>query len=179
MLNDDILEEFYSDFVNPLTLVLRENKPLRICVVQWGVNRQMTQGMVKVSPIIELLQRVHGSRYITNLDLSSAFLQIPLTISPRKWTAFNYENQVYQFIRRHCPPQFWVRRSLGNACFGHYYAHHQELVKLPLQCGSGRVLSRGRPRLRTRPLLHSYGNQRMQRQFDGLLMMGIIMLKTC
>ena len=33
--------------------------------------------------------------------------------------------------------------------------------------------------LRTRPPPHSYGNQRLQRQFDGLLMMGIIMLETC
>ena len=32
-----------------------------------------------------------------------------------------------------------------------------------------------RPRLRTLPPPHSYGNQRLQRQFDGLLMMGIVM----
>jgi len=34
-------------------------------------------------------------------------------------------------------------------------------------------------RLRTRPPPHSYGNQRLQRQFEGLLMMGIIMPETC
>jgi len=35
----------------------------------------------------------------------------------------------------------------------------------PYECGGGRVLSplTNRPRLRTRP--HSYGNQRLQRQF--------------
>jgi hypothetical protein len=35
-----------------------------------------------------------------------------------------------------------------STCFGHYNAHHQEPVKLPLQfpyaCGGGSVLSRGR-----------------------------------
>jgi hypothetical protein len=36
-----------------------------------------------------------------------------------------------------------------------------------------------RPRLRTLPPPHPYGNQRLQRQFDELLMMGIVMLKTC
>jgi len=36
-----------------------------------------------------------------------------------------------------------------------------------------------RPRLRTLPPLHSQGNQRLQRQFDGLLMMGILMPETC
>ena len=35
------------------------------------------------------------------------------------------------------------------------------------------------PRLRTLPPPHSYGNQRLQRQFDGLLMMGMVMPETC
>jgi len=50
----------------------------------------------------------------------------------------------------------------------------------PYECGgrSGEVFS-NRPRLRTLPSPHSYGNQRLQRQFDGLLMMGIVMPETC
>jgi hypothetical protein len=36
-----------------------------------------------------------------------------------------------------------------------------------------------RPRLRTLPPAHSYGSQRLQRQFDGLLMMGIVIPETC
>jgi len=46
----------------------------------------------------------------------------------------------------------------------------------PYEYGGGSVLSRG---LRTLPPPHSYRNQRLQRQFDGLLMMGIIMPETC
>ena len=50
----------------------------------------------------------------------------------------------------------------------------------PYECGGGRVLSplTNRPRLRTHPPPHLYGNQRLQWQFDGLLMMGMIMPKT-
>ena len=33
--------------------------------------------------------------------------------------------------------------------------------------------------VRTLPPPHSYGNQRLQRQFDGLLKMGIVMPETC
>jgi len=40
-------------------------------------------------------------------------------------------------------------------------------------------VSCGRPWMRTLPPPHSYGNQRWQRQFDGLLMMGIIMSEAC
>jgi hypothetical protein len=36
-----------------------------------------------------------------------------------------------------------------------------------------------RPRLRTLPPPHSYGNLRLQRHFDRLLMMGIVMPETC
>jgi hypothetical protein len=36
-----------------------------------------------------------------------------------------------------------------------------------------------RPRLRTHPPPHSYGNKGQQWQFDGLLMMGIVMPETC
>jgi len=36
-----------------------------------------------------------------------------------------------------------------------------------------------RPGLRTLAPPHSYGNKRLQRQFDGLLMLGIVMPGTC
>jgi hypothetical protein len=56
----------------------------------------------------------------------------------------------------------------------------------PYECGGRSVFSRGRfvsntnrPRLRTLPPPHSYENQRLQRQFDGLLMMGIVMPEAC
>jgi hypothetical protein len=98
MIGDGILEESYSDYVNPLTLVHRENKPVRICVDARSVNKQMTPDRVKVAPMGELL-RFHGSRYITTLDLSAAFHQVTLAKSSRKWTAFNFKNKVYQFAR--------------------------------------------------------------------------------
>ena len=44
----------------------------------------------------------------------------------------------------------------------------------PSECGLT-----NRPRLRTLPPPHSYGNQRLQRQFDGLLMMSTVMPETC
>jgi hypothetical protein len=58
----------------------------------------MTPDRVKVALITELLERFYGFIYIT-LDLRSAFLQIPLAKYPRRWAAFNFENQVYYFTR--------------------------------------------------------------------------------
>jgi hypothetical protein len=47
----------------------------------------------------------------------------------------------------------------------------------PYGCGGRCVLSRGR--LRTHLPTLPYGNRQLQRQYDGLLMMGIVMPKTC
>ena len=59
MLGDDILESSFSDYVNPLTLVERPRKGIRICIDARRVNAQMTPDRVKVDPMKELLQRFH------------------------------------------------------------------------------------------------------------------------
>ena len=58
----------------------------------------------------ELLYRLHGAKYISSIDLNSAFLQIPLEESSRIWTAFNFEGQTYQFTR----VPFGFRSSLAS-----------------------------------------------------------------
>jgi hypothetical protein len=97
MLRNGILEESYSAYVNPLTLVHREQKPIRICIYARRINKLMLADRVKVQPMRKLLQRFHGSSYVTSLDFSSAFLQVPLSKESRKWTAFQFQSRVYQF----------------------------------------------------------------------------------
>jgi hypothetical protein len=57
----------------------------------------MIADRVKAQPMRELLKRFHGSNYITSFDLSSAFLQVPLSKDSRKWTAFQFQSKVYNF----------------------------------------------------------------------------------
>jgi len=47
----------------------------------------------------ETLQRFRGTRYITTLYLSSAFLQVPLDEASRKYKAFEFQSKVYQYKR--------------------------------------------------------------------------------
>ena len=110
MLADHIIEESYSSYVNPLTLVQKEGRPVRICLDAREVNKFMTPDRVKVPPMNMLLQKFHGASFISILGLSSAFLQIPLEEASRKWTAFQFQNKVYQFT--HVPYRF--RNSLST-----------------------------------------------------------------
>ena len=99
MLADHIIEESYSSHVNPLTLVQRDGKRVRTCLDAREANKFMTPDRATVPPIRMLLQRFHGASYISTLDLSSTFLQIPLERTSRKWTGFQFQNKVYQFTR--------------------------------------------------------------------------------
>ena len=97
MVQDGILEESFSDYLNPLTVVERGDKPPRICIDARRVNQHMVADRTKGSPVREQLQKFHGSQYITSIDLSSAFLQVPLEPASRKWTAFQFLGRVYQY----------------------------------------------------------------------------------
>jgi hypothetical protein len=110
MIGNGILEISHSPYVNPLTVIQREHKPVRICVDARRVNKQMVPDRTKTLPAHELLQRIHGANYISSIDLNSAFLQIPLEESSRKWTAFHFEGQTLQFARM----PFGFRNSLAS-----------------------------------------------------------------
>jgi hypothetical protein len=99
MMEDGILELSDSSFINPLTIVHRENKEPRICIDARRVNNVMLPDRARAPPIDEMLQQFHGVKYMTSLDLTSAFLQIPLEESSRKYTAFLFDTNVYQFQR--------------------------------------------------------------------------------
>jgi len=47
----------------------------------------MLPDQVRAPPIDEMFQQFHGVKYMTSLDVTSAFLQIPLEASSRKYTA--------------------------------------------------------------------------------------------
>jgi len=92
---------FNSGFkgLNPLTVVQREGKSPLICVDARKLSQVMLPDRRKVAPMQEILQRFYGTRYITTLDLSSAFLQVTLDETSRKNTAFEYQSKVYQYRR--------------------------------------------------------------------------------
>jgi hypothetical protein len=99
MLMDDLIEISTFPVLNPLTVVRKEGGDIRICVDAWRVNQFTVPDHERTFPINELLQRFHGDRYFTTLDLSSAYLQIELHEESRKYTACMSESTVFQYKR--------------------------------------------------------------------------------
>jgi hypothetical protein len=80
MIKNGILEISLSPYVNPLTIIQTKHYPVCICVDARQVNKYLR---AKTPPAHELLERSHGAKYISSVDLNSAFLQIPLEESSR------------------------------------------------------------------------------------------------
>jgi hypothetical protein len=62
----------------------REKKEPRICIDARRMNNIILPDQARAPPIDEMLQQCHRVKYMTSLDLMSAFLQIPLEVSSRK-----------------------------------------------------------------------------------------------
>jgi hypothetical protein len=121
MIRDDILELSQSNILNPLTIVPREGKKPRICVDARKVNQYTIPDYERTPTLQELLQRFEGAKYISSLDLNSAFLQVELHEDSRKYTAFLYDSVVYRYKRvpygfKNSLPAFMraLRLSLGE-----------------------------------------------------------------
>jgi hypothetical protein len=78
MLRNEIIETSTSSYVNPLTIIPRESKSPRICVDARRLNAVTIPDPEKCQPMTEMLQGFDSVKYLSSLDLTSAFLQIPL-----------------------------------------------------------------------------------------------------
>jgi hypothetical protein len=78
LLKDYIIEISNSPFLKPLTVVPREGKTPSICVDAIKINDVTIPDRARIPQLNELIQKFHGIKYVTSIDLSSAFLQIPL-----------------------------------------------------------------------------------------------------
>jgi hypothetical protein len=54
MLKDAVLEESQSAYFNPVTLLVRERKAVRICIDARRINKQMVADRTKVMPMREI-----------------------------------------------------------------------------------------------------------------------------
>jgi hypothetical protein len=98
-LSDGILEVSNSPILNPITVVTKEGGKIRMCIDARKVNQFTIPDHERAPPIQELLQKFNGTKYLTSLDLSSAFHQIQLDEESRQFTAFLFDSTVYQFKR--------------------------------------------------------------------------------
>ena len=99
MLRAGIIEKSHSSYCNPLRIVVKNDKSVRVCLDARYIN-EIIEAEHESPPLInELMQKFYGVSYMSLTDLATGYWQIPLHESSRGYTAFLHNSKMYQFCR--------------------------------------------------------------------------------
>ena len=90
----------FSEWASPIVPVLKRNGQVRICGdFKQTVNPVLQIDKYPIPNIEDLYSKVSGGRYFTRLDLSEAYLQVPLDKESQKLTTINTHKDLFMYTR--------------------------------------------------------------------------------
>uniref|UniRef100_K7F0Q0 ribonuclease H n=1 Tax=Pelodiscus sinensis TaxID=13735 RepID=K7F0Q0_PELSI len=98
MLEMGVIEESRSEWRSPIVLVPKPDGTMRFCIDFRKVNAISRFDAYPMPRVDELLERLGKARYLSTLDLTKGYWQIPLTPTSKEKTAFPTPFGLYQFI---------------------------------------------------------------------------------
>lgn len=99
MLEARVIEKCNVSYCNPIRIVIKSDGTVRICLDARFINVIIESDHEAPPLVYELLQKFQGISYLSTTDLATGYWQIPLHPDSRKYTAFLYDSQMYQFCR--------------------------------------------------------------------------------
>ena len=121
MLEQGIVEPSSSPWASPIVLVRKPDNTYRFCVDFRKVNKVTERDAYPLPYVSSILDKLGRARYLTSLDIKSAYWQVPMAEESKPITAFIVPNRgLFQFTRMpfglHNAPATWQRlidRVLG------------------------------------------------------------------
>ena len=95
----NIIERSVSTYFNPLVVVIKKDGHVRLCLDARKINQIIIPDRESPEAINEIFQKFSGVKYMTSLDLTAGYWQVPLAWESRKYTAFLFNGKNYQFKR--------------------------------------------------------------------------------
>ena len=100
MLEQGIIEPSYSDWLNPIVMIKKPNGEYRFCLDFRKVNKITKKDLYPIPLMNEILDTLRSAKFISKIDLKSAYLQIPLEENSKPFTAFTAPGKgMYEFKR--------------------------------------------------------------------------------
>lgn len=114
MLAKDIVEPSTSPWSSPIVMVRKRDGNWRFCVNYKRLNAVSIPDAYPLPYVNSILDKLRDARYLTTLDIKSAYWQIPVAEASRPLTAFTVPNRgLFQFKRMpfglHSAPATWQR----------------------------------------------------------------------
>lgn len=114
MLANDIIEPSSSPWSSPIVMIKKPDGHWRFCVDYRALNKVSLPDAYPLPYISSTLDKLRDARYLTTLDIKSAYWQIKVAPESRPLTAFTVPNRgLFQFKRMpfgiHSAPAVWQR----------------------------------------------------------------------
>lgn len=88
MLRDDVVEPSHSAWCSPVLLVKKPNGDNRLCLDSRQLNRVTKRDTYPLPRVSTVIDNLRNAKFLTTIDLNSAFWQIPLEDNSKEKTAF-------------------------------------------------------------------------------------------
>lgn len=121
MLKQDIIEPSSSGWSSPILLVPKKDGKYRFCVDFRKLNSVTKKDAYPIPYMSAILDRLRNAKYLSSIDIKSAYWQVPVSQSSREYTAFTIPGRgLYHFKKMPFgltnAPATWQRildRALG------------------------------------------------------------------
>lgn len=97
MLDWGVISRSRTEYVNPLVLVSKKDKTIRVCLDARFLNRRMVNDHVMPFNPNELLLKFTSGMCFSTLDLTAGYWQVEIVPEHRKYTGFLYQGETYVF----------------------------------------------------------------------------------
>ena len=97
MEREGIIDPSTSEWASPLVIVKKKDGMLRLCVDYRRLNSIAKADAYPMPRIDDLIDRLGGAKYITTLDLTRGYWQVPMAKESQPLTAFATPFGLYQF----------------------------------------------------------------------------------
>lgn len=100
MLKEGIVEKSSSPWSSPVLLIGKKDGTFRFCVDYRKLNKVTTKDAYPIPYVTATLDRLRDAKYLSSLDIKSAFWQVPMEVESKAYTAFTVPNRgLFQFVR--------------------------------------------------------------------------------
>ena len=136
MLSEGVVEPSHSPWASPIVMVKKKDDTYRFCVDYRKVNKVTERDAYPLPYVSNILDRLRDAKFLSSLDVKSAYWQIPVKAESRPITAFTVPNRgLFQFRRLpfglHNSPATWQRlidRVIGADLEPHVFVYLDDIV---------------------------------------------------
>lgn len=99
MLSMGVIEESISEWCSAIVPVPKKDGSIRIAIDYRGVNELTEKDAYPMPRMDVIIERLAGAKIFSKLDLTKGYYQVPIAASDKRFTAFSFGKQLYQFTR--------------------------------------------------------------------------------